>query len=58
MKDLAVNDGVRPHRKGRAPDPGNRDRMKSCAIGWKRLQVRQVLADWDAGFKKAGMSRS
>src|SRR6266849_9170082 len=58
MKDLSVNDCVRPHRKGGAADPGNRDRMKSRATLWERLQVRHVLADWDAGLEEPGMGRS
>src|ERR1700682_4512617 len=32
--------------------------MKSCATGWGRLEVRQMLADRDTGPEKLGMGRS
>src|ERR1700704_6529688 len=32
--------------------------MQSCATRWERLQVRHVLANWDAGREKPGMGRS
>ena len=55
---LLVAHYVCAYRKGRATDPGYRDRMETSGAGLDRRQVGHVLAYRDASAEQDGVSRT